>query len=314
TAGEAHGADRTFKTASLPAQPVPPAVTTRGVRDVTSSSATLMAEVDPNGSATRWHFEYGTTSRLGSRTPDQDAGSGTSATRVSTAVSGLAPNDRISYRIVATNPAGTRRGAIRTFVTDRALRSATIRLSATRVPYGDGVTVTGKLAGSGIRGVPMVLEYQPHPFAESFRQIGLPVSSKSDGSYSFTLDPLLVTARLRVASRGAAAVVSPVAAVHSAARVGLIAERRPGRRVRFRGSVRPVAPNGTASLQRQTSAGEWKTVRRVRLTVDGVRSRYAMTVRARRDGGVYRVLIAPRDGGAHARGISRERTVAPLRG
>src|SRR5947208_3249092 len=79
-AGEARGADRTLKTASAPA---PPGATTTGVHDVTSSSATLTGQVDPNGAATRYHFEYGTTSRLGSRTPDQDAGSGTSASRVS---------------------------------------------------------------------------------------------------------------------------------------------------------------------------------------------------------------------------------------
>ena len=109
-------------------------------------------------------------------------------------------------------------------------------------------------------------------------------------------------------------VTSPVAVVHSAARVGLIVERRPGRRVRFRGTVHPAAPNGTASLQRQARGGGWVTVRRVRLTPDGARSRYAMTLRARRNGGVYRVLVAPRDGGAHARGVSRVRVVAPLRG
>ncbi|HEY3021599.1 MAG TPA: hypothetical protein VGJ32_15485 [Solirubrobacteraceae bacterium] len=312
-AGEARGGDRSFKTASAPVQPTAPAVTTGGARDITSSSATLLGRVDPNGAATRYHFEYGTTSRLGSRTPDQDAGKGTSSSAVSAPVTGLAADDRVSYRIVATNAAGTRRGAIRSFVTDRALRSASISLSASRVTYGDGVVIKGKLAGTGVSRVPVVLEYQPHPFSAPFRQVGLPVGTRRDGSYRFTIDPVLITARLRVVSRTRAPVESPIAVVHSAARVGLIAERRPGRRVRFRGTVRPVAPNGTASLQRRTPAGAWVTVRRVRLRRDGARSRYAMTVRARRDGGVYRVLAAPRDGGAHARGISRERAVTPLR-
>ena len=310
-AGETRGADRAFKTASAP---VAPGVTTGGVHDVTSSSVTLTGQVNPNGAATRYHFEYGTTSRLGSRTPDQDAGTGKSASRVSAPVSGLAANDRISYRLVATNAAGTRRGAIRSFTTDRALLSASIQLSATRVLYGDGVTVKGRLSGTGVSRVPVVLEYQPHPFAEPFRQLGLPVGTRRDGSYRFTIDPLLLTARLRVVSRTRTAVASPVAVVHCAARVGLIAERLRGRRVRFRGTVRPAAPSGTASLQRQAVGGGWVTVRRVRVTSDGARSRYAIQVRGRRAGGVYRVLVAPRDGGAHARGMSRERAIAPLRG
>src|SRR5439155_455243 len=240
-AGETRGADRTFKTASAP---VAPGVTTGGVHDVTSSSATLTGQVNPNGAATRYHFEYGTTSRLGSRTPDQDAGTGKSASRVSAPVSGLAANDRISYRLVATNAAGTRRGAIRSFTTDRALLSASIQLSATRVLYGDGVTVKGRLSGTAVSRVPVVLEYQPHPFAEPFRQLGLPVGTRRDGSYRFTIDPLLLTARLRVVSRTRTAVASPVAVVHCAARVGLIAERLRGRRVRFRGTVRPAAAGG----------------------------------------------------------------------
>ena len=88
--------------------------------------------------------------------------------------------------------------------------------------YGDGVTVKGRLSGTGVSRVPVVLEYQPHPFAEPFRQLGLPVGTRRDGSYRFTIDPLLLTARLRVVSRTRTAVASPVAVVHCAARVGLI--------------------------------------------------------------------------------------------
>jgi len=51
SAGTARGADRTFTTAAPPPQPAPPGVTTGGVRDVTTSSATLTGRVDPNGSA-----------------------------------------------------------------------------------------------------------------------------------------------------------------------------------------------------------------------------------------------------------------------
>ena len=306
-AGTARGGDRSFRTA---APPSPPGATTGGVRAVTAGSATLTGSVDPNGAATTYHFEYGTTSSLGSRTPDHNAGAGQDPVNVSAAVSGLAANDRISYRVVATSASGTRRGAIRSFTTTRGLRSASIALSSARIVYGDGVTITGKLAGGAVQGVPVVLQYQPNPFSAPFKQLGLPVHSGRDGSYRFTLDPLLVTARLRIATQGPRLIYSPTATVRSAPRVGLTAERRRARRVRFRGAVSPLAPQGTASLQRR-AGGRWVTVRRVHLRRAGTRSRYSITTRRRSDRGTYRVMVSPNDGGGHVRGYSRERVVAP---
>jgi hypothetical protein len=309
SAGTANGSDRTFKTAAPPPNPTPPGVATGGVRDVTASSATLTGLVNPRGAATTYHFEYGTTSKLGSRTPDGSLGAGNSSIRVTAPISGLAANDRISYRLVATNAAGTRRAAIHTFTTARGLTSASIALSATRVTYGDGVTITGKLAGKAVSGVSMILEAQASPFSAPFRQVGLPVNTARNGSYKFTVDPLLLTTRLRVATRFPPRVVSPVAVARSAPRVGFIAQRVRGRRVRVRGTVHPLAPHGTASLQRRLAGGRWVTVRRVALTADAARSRYAMVVRRRRGGGTYRVMVSPRDGGAHARGFSRVRAL-----
>jgi len=299
---ETDGSDATFKTAATA-----PGVATGGVRDVTASGATLTGLVNPHGAATTYHFEYGTTSSLGSRTPDATAGAGRSSIRVSAPISGLAANDRISYRLVATNVAGTRRAAIHTFTTARGLTSASIALSATRVTYGDGVTITGKLAGKAVGGVSMILEAQASPFSVPFRQVGLPVNTARNGSYKFTIDPLLLTTRLRVATRFPPRVASPVAVARSAPRVGFIAQRVRGRRVRVRGTVHPLAPHGTASLQRRLTGGRWVTVRRVALAADGARSRYAMVVHRRRGGGTYRVMVSPRDGGAHARGFSRVR-------
>jgi hypothetical protein len=302
-ADQAAGADRTFTTLKPPPQPAPPGVVTSVVRGVTSSGATLTGRVDPNGSATRYHFEYGTTSRLGKSTPEQSAGSGQNPIGVSAVIGGLAANDRIYYRLVATNAPGTRRGSSRSFVTARALRSASIALSAKRVVYGGPVTITGKLAGVGVSGVPMILQFQPHPFSAPFRQVGLSVNSGRDGSYRFTIGQLLLTARVRVSVLRGATLSSAVAVVHSTPRVGLIATRVPERRVRFHGTVRPALPAVVASLQRLSPSGRWVTVRRAR--VRG--GRYAMTVRARPDASRYRVAVTPHDGGAHAHGYSRVR-------
>ena len=62
---------------------------TGSARNVTAVAARLAASVDPNGRATTYHFEYGTSTSYGKRTADASAGSGQSARSVSAAISGL---------------------------------------------------------------------------------------------------------------------------------------------------------------------------------------------------------------------------------
>jgi hypothetical protein len=183
-------------------------------------------------------------------------------------------------------------------------------VSATEVLYGDGFAVSGRLTGAGTNGFPLVLQYQAFPFSAAFRQVGPIVNSSRNGSFRFTLPTLLLTARVRVATRSGTPLTRE-ALVRSVPKVGLIAAR--GRRVRFRGSVRPLLTQGTASLQRVSASGRWVTVRRVRLVRSGVRSRFSLSVRARRSDARYRVKVTPHDGGAHASGYSRERLVAGRR-
>jgi hypothetical protein len=111
SSGTAHGADGIFTTAAAPA------VVTGAASDVSVTSARLAGTVDPNGRATTWYFEYGTSTSYGSKTSDKSAGSGTSAADVAASVSGLARGRTYHYRLVATSDAGTTRGADRTFAT-----------------------------------------------------------------------------------------------------------------------------------------------------------------------------------------------------
>jgi hypothetical protein len=110
-AGTARGRDGIFTT------PTAPVAVTGSARNVTVSSATLGGTVDPNGRATAWYFDYGTSTRYGSKTPVTNAGAGTTAGSVSAAVSSLTPGRLYHYRLVATSDAGTSRGADRTFST-----------------------------------------------------------------------------------------------------------------------------------------------------------------------------------------------------
>jgi hypothetical protein len=95
----------------------PPAATTGSATNLGQTTATVAGTVDPQGMATTYHFEYGTSSSYGLQTSDQDAGSGTGAVAVQAALTGLTTDTTYHYRVVATNAAGVDRGADRTFST-----------------------------------------------------------------------------------------------------------------------------------------------------------------------------------------------------
>jgi hypothetical protein len=109
--GTGRGRDGVFAT------PAPPVAVTGAATGVTVTSATLSGTVDPNGRTTTWYFEYGASTSYGSRTSGQSAGSATTATGVSAALSNLRPGRVYHYRLVARSDAGTSRGADRTFST-----------------------------------------------------------------------------------------------------------------------------------------------------------------------------------------------------
>ncbi len=74
------------------------------VEDVASTSATLQAQIDPNGQDTRYYFQYGTTGSYGlegSVSSGADLGSGSTAQTVSLHVQGLEADTAYHYRVVA---------------------------------------------------------------------------------------------------------------------------------------------------------------------------------------------------------------------
>ena len=75
-----------------------------------ATTATLSGTVNPNGDATSWHFDYGTTIGYGSSTSSTNAGSGTN-NRVTANVTGLTPGTTYHYRLVASSSSGTTQGA-----------------------------------------------------------------------------------------------------------------------------------------------------------------------------------------------------------
>jgi hypothetical protein len=94
-----------------------PTAITGPVSAVGPTSATAGGTVNPNGLATTWYLEYGTSTAYGSKTPTTSAGSGTANVTVSTTLTSLTPGTTYHYRLVAANSSGTSRGADGIFTT-----------------------------------------------------------------------------------------------------------------------------------------------------------------------------------------------------
>jgi hypothetical protein len=94
-----------------------PTALTESAEDIEATTGTVTGTLNPEGSDTRYFFQYGTSTAYGQSTAELDAGSGTTTVDTEAALS-LAPNQTYHYRIVATNEEGDRvYGADREFTT-----------------------------------------------------------------------------------------------------------------------------------------------------------------------------------------------------
>jgi hypothetical protein len=94
-----------------------PSVTTGAATGITATAANLHGTLNPNGSATAYHFDYGAGTSYGSATPTQDAGAGSGVIAVAAPITGLAPSTEYHFCLVAENDAGRSEGPDMTFTT-----------------------------------------------------------------------------------------------------------------------------------------------------------------------------------------------------
>lgn len=110
------GGDQTLKTL-----PPAPKATTEAATAMSQSAATLHATVDAEGDSATCKFEYGTTPAYGSVAPCSTTPvTGTGATAVSAALSGLSASTTYHFRVVATGKGGEAKGDDMTFATSAA--------------------------------------------------------------------------------------------------------------------------------------------------------------------------------------------------
>ncbi|HET9162518.1 MAG TPA: hypothetical protein VFN89_03600 [Solirubrobacterales bacterium] len=100
-----------------PLPPPVPKLEGEWASDVVSSEAKLNAAINPQSSATTYHFEWGPSAAYGNETPELAVGSDSSVHHVVRLLSGLTEGTTYHYRVVAVNSVGTTVGADRTFTT-----------------------------------------------------------------------------------------------------------------------------------------------------------------------------------------------------
>ncbi len=100
------------------ALPVKPSLDGEAAQNVASSSVDLIARINPNGTETTYHMEYGASSSYGSSTPDTHVSAGRTSVPISQHITGLSANVTYHWRLSASSAAGTATSVDHTFIDD----------------------------------------------------------------------------------------------------------------------------------------------------------------------------------------------------
>jgi hypothetical protein len=300
-AGGVAGEDRTLTTA---AAPTPPGISRLRASERTATSARVSALINPRGSATTWHVEWGLSSSFGNRTGSATLPAGTRQVPVSLVLDGLPSYRRIHWRVVAENAAGVRRSGRTSFTTARAPSGLTLSLLPSLTTWGRLVSLSGSVQGAGVNGLTVALQQSSFPFDADFHTVATARTNRN-GLYRFASRPVFLATRFRAVPLIAPQLASEVRSARVRSRVGIHRGRKTRRAVWLTGSVNPGMPTALARLQRRARFG-WRTVASAALAPQSdVRSTYEFKVRRKkRLATIYRVRVDARDGGAHARGFS----------
>ncbi len=247
--GKTTGVDATVLTTG------PAVVRTGSPNGVGYANATLTGSVVPNGHSTTYYFQYGTSTKYGSTTSKQNAGSGLSARSVSAALAGLAAGTTYHYRLVATSSSGTVTGADAAFST--ALPASSIAISAPSVVFRRTATLTG--AVSSRRANESVQIWAQKLTSPSFTLVATLLTGPN-GTWGIAVKPMIRTVYKAVWNNTTSATVTigvrPVVTLRQLAK---------GRFATLVLAGRPFT-HRYVQLQRRTATGAWRTVARVRLS------------------------------------------------
>ena len=156
--GTSYGKDESFTT------PKPPKATSEAATSIKSIEATLNGAVNPEGTATSYYFEYGTTTGYGSKAPTSPkaAGSGTESVKVNETAKGLSENTTYHFRLVAESAGGTNYGADKTFTTEDLhwTKGGSALAGSGTLSLGGSFNFTGEIGTVSCEGAGLVIEME----------------------------------------------------------------------------------------------------------------------------------------------------------
>src|SRR5271166_708842 len=243
--GSGYGRDATLET-----PPKPPTVLTGAAASLTSSSALLNAEVDPNGGTVSvCELEYGPTLAYGSAAPCTSLpGSGLSPVAVSGYAEGLTSNTTYHFRVVAANAGGTSYGADGVFT-----------LSAALAPPGRQPQEPGANGSSPSSALPGSLPQQPggggSPPSPGRQAAQVPDAELASTSLKATRSGLVtVTITCPAGESSCAGTVALATVVPAAAKTAPRTRRRKTAVLRFAGGAFAVAGGHAVTMKLHLSA------------------------------------------------------------
>jgi len=266
----------------------------------------VRATVDPRGVETTYYMQYGATAAYGAQTPPLVVGSGTQEVRVTQSILGLQANTTYHYRTIASSAAGTIMGEDRVFTTKKIPLAITIAATSHTDVFGEPFTISGALSGSESADHAVVLQTNPFPYLNGFKDVEAVELTNSTGGFSFTYRGLLQNTEFRVAALDTPPTpttdTSPVLATPTVLSPGFIellavrvtlhahATARAGF-MRLDGTVGPAQPGATVSIQRLRDGHkpEWVGKAPIKHLASNL-SRFSTTVRIAHPG-LYRASV-----------------------
>jgi hypothetical protein len=279
-----------------------PTVTTGGVALITQNGGKLKGKIDPNGTATNYIFQFGTTKLYGSQSAPLAAGSGNRPKNVSVVVSSLAPATRYHYRLVGLRGNRVFPGKDRVFKTKPQPLGVSFAATPNPIRIGGRSTLSGTLTGTGNAGRRVQLQANAWPYTTGF-QGGLVNDqiTTTTGAFAFTVFPINVNTQYRVLMPAKPEVVSPIVVLGTVGKVTRHAKVKRGSkraRVRFSGRIRPALDGAAVYIQKRRKGIFTNIALTTAVHTSKGYSRYSKRVRQKR-GGRYRIVVVDASG-AHS--------------
>jgi hypothetical protein len=159
-----------------------PSITAQSIRDLTPTSVTLVGALIPDGHATRWYFQYGTSLAYGANTTVGSAGSGMGEVDVARGIANLSANTPYYFRLVAVSADGTVVGADVPFETP----GPSLGSSSSVLNFGTSATLSGNVP-SGAANENVAIYGEPGT-APSFVELAT-VLTGTGGNWAYVVQP-----------------------------------------------------------------------------------------------------------------------------